>query len=76
MKFHVTVTSKRVDSYGMQVDANSEAKAVNKVNAAIAADPQTIEHIHALVIDGQQVDVSYKDLIEEEIVETVATPVE
>ena len=43
MKFHVTVTSKRVDSYGMTVDANSEAEAADKVNEAIATAPQTIE---------------------------------
>lgn len=76
MKFHISVISKRVDSYGMTVDANSEAEAADKVNEAIAAAPQTIEYIHKLVIDGQQVDVNYEDLIEEEIVETVATPVE
>jgi Zn finger protein HypA/HybF involved in hydrogenase expression len=77
MKFHVTVTSKRVDAYGMTVDANSEAEAANKVNEAIATAPQTIEHIYTLVIGGQQVDVSYEDLIEEgKIVDTVATPIE
>ena len=76
MKYHVTITSRLTETYGADVDANNETEAFKKVNEAITADPRNTRYIQALIIDGQNIDLCPKGILDEEITDITAEQVE